>query len=196
MSEPEGERRREWVAGRIAAARPLQDGAMRLSDGIPMDPESVSRMLGDALAELHATSAEDSSFPVVSPEALRARAHGRVDIDAAPATEGPYRGIAPARLLEILDEQLGGLDDDRQTVVHGALTASDVWIHPEAGLVLDGWDGVAIGDPHLDLAVGAGLLGDTYGYAVAGPFFDAYGLDKVDALRLDTFQLLAHMLRA
>lgn len=192
MSAADEKRRQGWLAERIAVARPVPDGAMCLAGGIPVDPESVSRTLGSALAELHALPFEESSFPSRGIEVLLSEARSRTH--AEPATDGPYRGIAPARLGEILDEQMAGLGEDRPVVVHGSLTASGVWFHPETGLALTTWADAGAGDRHLDLAMGAKVLGDTYGYAVAGPFFEAYGLDSVEPIRLDAFQLLVHLL--
>ncbi len=194
---PAGEpRRKEWLAERVPAARPVPDGSMCLADGVPVDPESISRAIGAALAELHAVLVDDAPFDVVSPATLTARAVRRADSGLDAADGGPYRGIAPYRLGEILGEQMSGLDEGDPVVVHGSLTASTVWFHPSVGVTLTGWEGAIIGDRHLDLAMGARFLGDLYGYAVAGPFFDAYGLDRLDPLRLDTYQLLAHVLGA
>jgi aminoglycoside phosphotransferase len=167
---------------------------MCLAGGIPVNTESIGRSLGSALAELHATPTDDWPFPVLDADVFPGRARARVEATAQTADDGPYRGIAPARLLEILDDQMAGLGDAQTVIVHGSLSASDVWFHPESGLSLTTWDQAGLGDSHLDLAMGAKLLGDTYGYAVAAPFFEAYDVDRVDAVRLDAFQLLVHLL--
>jgi aminoglycoside phosphotransferase len=194
MTAVDEERRQEWLAEQIAVAMSVPDGAMCLAGGIPVDPESLSRTLGSALAELHALPFDEFPFPARGMDVLLSEARTRANAGPATATDGPYRGIAPGRLLEILEEQMAGLSDDRLVLVHGALTAADVWFHPETGLALTSWAESGAGDRHLDLAMGAKLLGDTYGYAVAGPFFEAYGHDDVEALRLDAFQLLVHLL--
>lgn len=194
MAAADEDRGQGWLTDRVAAARPVPDGAMSLAGGIPINPESISRALGSALAELHTIPADDCPFPALDGDVLSGRARARVEASPPTADDGPYRGIAPARLLQILDDQMAGLAKPLPVIVHGSLTASDVWFHPESGLALTTWAGVSLGDCHLDLAMGAKLLGDTYGYAVAGPFFEAYDLDRVDAVRLDAFQLLVHLL--
>jgi len=194
MTTVDEERRQGWLVDRVAVALPAPDGAMSLAGGIPVNPESISRALGSALAELHTIPADDCPFPALEADVLSGRARGRVEASPLTADDGPYRGIAPARLLQILDDQMAGLGVAPPVIVHGSLTASDVWFHPEFGLSLTKWASVGLGDRHLDLAMGAKLLGDTYGYAVAGPFFEAYDLDRVDAVRLDAFQLLVHLL--
>ncbi|MBT5138144.1 MAG: phosphotransferase [Acidimicrobiaceae bacterium] len=183
-----------WLADRVAAARPVSEGAMCLAGGIPVNAESIARSFGSALAELHTISVDDCPFPALDGTVLANWAHARVEAAALTAADGPYRGIAPARLLDILDDQMADLGDAKTVIVHGSLSASDVWFHPESGLSLTTWDHVGLGDCHLDLAMGAKLLGDTYGYAVVAPFFEAYDLDRVDAVRLDAFQLLVHLL--
>ena len=167
---------------------------MCLASGIPVNPESIGRSLGSSLAELHTTPADDWPFPALGTDVFPGRVRARVEATAQTTDDGPYRGIAPARLLEILDDQMADLSDAQTVIVHGSLSASDVWFHPESGLSLTTWDHAGLGDCHLDLAMGAKLLGDTYGYAVVAPFFDAYDLDRVDAVRLDAFQLLVHLL--
>ncbi len=194
MTAADEDRRHVWLAERLAVARSVPDGAMCLAGGIPVDPESMSRTLGGALAELHALAVDDFPFPTRGVDVLLSEARIRANAELVTATEGPYRGLSPGRLVDILNEQMAGLGDDRSVLVHGSLTASDVWFHPETGLAITSWADSGVGDRHLDLAMGARLLGDTYGYAVAGPFFDAYGLDNVEALRLDAFQLLVHLL--
>jgi aminoglycoside 3'-phosphotransferase II len=183
-----------WLADRVVVARPVPDGAMSLAAGIPVNPESISRALGSALAELHTIPVDDCPFSALDGDVLSGRARGCVEASPLTADDGPYRGIAPARLLQILDDQMAGLVEVLPVIVHGSLTASAVWFHPESGLSLTTWASVGLGDRHLDLAMGAKLLGDTYGYAVVAPFFEAYDLDWVDAVRLDAFQLLVHLL--
>ncbi|MDG2217767.1 MAG: phosphotransferase [Acidimicrobiales bacterium] len=194
MTVVDEERHRGWLADRVAAARPVSEGAMCLAGGIPVNAESIARSLGSALAELHTVSVDDCPISALDGTVLASRAHARVEAAALTAADGPYRGIAPARLLDILDDQMADLGDAKTVIVHGSLSASDVWFHPESGLSLTAWDHVGLGDCHLDLAMGAKLLGDTYGYAVVAPFFEAYDLDWVDAVRLDAFQLLVHLL--
>ena len=46
----------------------------------------------------------------------------------------------------------------------------------------------------VNLAVASRSLGEVFGPAVVAPFLDAYGLDDVDLRRLDTHQLLDHLL--
>ena len=79
MTTVDEERRQGWLVDRVAVARPAPDGAMSLAGGIPVNPESISRALGSALAELHTIPADDCPFPALDGDVLSGRARGRVD---------------------------------------------------------------------------------------------------------------------
>lgn len=169
--------------------------ATAAADGHPMGPEALMATLAEALSSLHSRSADHCPFEADTPT-LRRIVDERIAAGlVADPTDGPYAGRSANELAGIFDTLMADLGEpDAPAFVHGSLTPERVWLDPAGGVTLLGWQWSGLGDPHVDLAAAATMLTRLYGPALVGPFFDSYGLDRVDIRRLDAHQLLAHLL--
>ena len=165
-------------------------------------PELVVPALGRWLAGVHASPTE--GLPVVSTAESVDRAvtrleAGEVDLSGV---DRAYQRIRPATLRAQLE---AGVGDPRLST----LELLEAGVPPEADppVAISGsarFDSLTIdegvvsgtcpitlaGDPYLDLASLARDLARLIGPEALWPFFDAYGLDRPDPLRLDFFMLL------
>jgi aminoglycoside 3'-phosphotransferase-2 len=201
-----------WLAGRgsapplVASARAdegdealvvrLSAGAVTASDGHPMGPEALVTALAEALRLLHALDTAECPLRA-DVAALRPMVDQQIERHGAASPDGPYAGREPAEVAALFDDALAALPatDDPPVFVHASLSASRLWFDPAGSVTLTGWGRGGVGDRHLDLAAAAMMLTELHGPALVGPFFDAYGFDRVDLRRLDAFQMLAALLK-
>jgi aminoglycoside phosphotransferase len=163
--------------------------------GHPMGPEALVGTLAASLVALHGRPIGQCPFSADT-RTLRSVVDDRIargSIDEA--AEGPYAGRSPTTLAQIYDGLMADLGEVVDPVfIHASLAPSRVWLDPNGEVTFLGWQWAGVGDRHLDLAAAATTLTQLYGPALVGPFFDAYGLDRVDLRRLDAHQLLSHLL--
>ena len=200
-----------WLAGRVGAPELIATGRAEEGDEMAVvrmpvgalpadrpdhgfDPATVATRLGQMIREVHRL--EDGTAPAApSIEDLRREAAHRVAHGlVTDPPDGPYRGRSPERLLANLDGLLDELGPADEVFIHGGPSIGCLWIAADRSCFLTGWSRAGLGDPHRDLAVASRSLNQAFGPAVVAPFLDAYGLDDVDPRRLDTHQLLDHLL--
>ncbi len=173
----------------------LDEGAATLgSRSVPVDPERVAIETGRALRAVHDLEADDCPFLLATSDLIAQVEVGVTEGAITPVTEGPYAGRSPEALLAILYELFDGLDDASAVLVHGGISLDRIWFTPDGGVALTGWGRSGLGDAHLDLAAAATSFAAGFGPAVVAPLLDAYGLERVEPLRLDAHQLLVHLL--
>jgi len=172
------------AASAIVASDPYQ----------PIDPESLARLVGSTLREVHSIDLDNCPYesPISTWRSLAAAKVLAGEIETA--SSGPYSRLAPAELLEILDEMIESSKAVHDEVlIHGMATTAHMWIVPDATIVFTGWQMSGIGDRHHDLAVAAASLTERFGPALVPPMLESYGLDLVDPQRLDLHQLLVYL---
>lgn len=200
-----------WLAGRAAAPELIASG--RTDDG---DEALAVRIAADAISLDRRPAVDPVGFTGSLARALRAvheLTPGPEPADAGPgrlrdaiadrvaggevadAARGPYAGRTPGELLGLLDRLVGRLDDTAPVLVHAGLTAARIWVAPDDEVTFTGWHGAGIGDRHLDLAGAAVAVHEALGPTAVAPLLDAYGLDDVDPVALDCYQLVVHLLR-
>lgn len=160
----------------------------------PIDPESLARLIGTSLGEVHAVETNDCPFES-SVSRWRAKAAARVQQGEIEVVEsGPYARLTPDHLLDVLDELIGTTptaDDD--VLIHGLAATDHLWVVPSGSIVFTGWQMCGVGNRHHDLAVAAASLTGQFGAALVPPMLEAYGLDLVDLRQLDMHQLLVYL---
>jgi len=166
----------------------------RVTSGVvPLDPESIVRLIGSTLRRLHDASVDQEAAEV----SLRARRELLDAQELRPTGEGPYGGRSGAELLAIFDRQLAELGESTEpSVVHGALTLDRCWAAPTGELYFTEWARSGAGDRHLDIAAIAADIADHFGPAAVAPLIDAYGFEHVRPARLDMCQLLNHLVES
>jgi len=150
-------------------------------------PELVVPALGRWLAGVHASPTE--GLPVVSTAESVDRAvtrleAGEVDLSGV---DRAYQRIRPATLRAQLEAGVPP-EADRPVAISGSARFDSLTI--DEGVVSGTCPITLAGDPYLDLASLARDLARLIGPEALWPFFDAYGLDRPDPLRLDFFMLL------
>jgi aminoglycoside phosphotransferase len=117
--------------------------------------------------------------------------HGAV---VAQGLDEAYQRHTPERLFEVASRMRPTPPDPEPTLVHGHadLTALRVL---EGELAWADSARLGAGDPYRDLATFAIDLAGRVSPQALGPFFDAYGADEVDLVRLDFHVLLDQLLR-
>jgi|DEB0MinimDraft_10_1074344.scaffolds.fasta_scaffold01018_7 hypothetical protein len=157
---------------------------------IPVDPERIAQLLGDALRVRHEQDPE--RLPQLGLDAVVERIGGLLGSDDADTelTEGPYLGRTRRWLLDAAMLVIDELPPARQqsAPVRFPFTLADCAVEPDGTLRLA--PPTHCGDRHLDLAALAVGLADRFGPAIVGPLFERYGMDGVDARRLDAAQLV------
>lgn len=175
----------------------LAAGATPLDARPAVDPTSLTAALARALREVHRIA--PGPEPVdVGPGVLRTVIADRIARgELGETSEGPYAGRSPAELAGLVDRLIGTRagGGDAPAVVHGGLTTSRVWVDLDGAITFTGWHGSGVGDRHLDLAAAAAVVAETVGSAAVPSLLDAYGLDEIDPVTLDTYQLIVHLLR-
>jgi len=150
-------------------------------------PELVVPALGRWLAGVHASPTE--GLPVVSTAESVDRAvtrleAGEVDLSGV---DRAYQRIRPATLRAQLE---AGVPPEAEPPVAISGSARFDSLTIDEGVVSGTCPITLAGDPYLDLASLARDLARLIGPEALWPFFDAYGLDRPDPLRLDFFMLL------
>ncbi|HSL58239.1 MAG TPA: APH(3') family aminoglycoside O-phosphotransferase [Acidimicrobiales bacterium] len=202
----EAERLR-WLAGRVAvpsvvAHATATDGSgWLLTEALggadatdPVHhgaPERLVTALAQGLRRFHeALSIDACPFDTrldVRLAAARQRiAAGRVDADDF---DPLHRGQTPDDLLAVI-EALRPPGDEDLVVVHGDYSFPNVILDrgEVIGYVDLGRCGVA--DRYLDLAVAATSIARNLGGHAVGPFFEAYGIEWPDVVKLELYVLL------
>ena len=168
---------------------PLSDPAL------PVDPEAVTRSLGEALAARHEAEASgpgrDSagdSASVSLPE-LAAHLVEAAEQRGGTLSAGPLEGRDLCELAGFAAHAVDGLSAGRPYVpVRLGLTLDHCLISTRGDVEVVGetvW-----GDRHLDVAAAAVAVAARFGNAVVAPLVEAYGADAVDLLTLDACQQL------
>jgi aminoglycoside 3'-phosphotransferase-2 len=199
--------RLQWLAGRlpvpevVAWADDHETGQVHLvttalsghpasSDEHRGDVETLIRALASGLRAVHALPVEgcpfDTRLDVRLAEAEARVAAGLVDEDDF---EPAYRRYTASRLFELLTASRPSGDED-VVVVHGDYSLANVLLDGDtiAGYLDVGRLGVA--DRYVDLAVAARDIANLISPHALGPFFDAYGIDQPELLKLDFYVLL------
>ncbi len=165
-------------------------GSIAIADVHRSDAEALIRALAAGLRRFHEVPVAECPFPFGLDDRL-AVAAARVDqhlVDQADF-EPAYRRYAPDRLFELLVAGRPSGPEDL-VVVHGDFCLPNVLVDgPEVVGFLDvGRCGIA--DRYVDLAIVARSLARNVSPEALGPFFDAYGLDLPDLLKVDFYVLL------
>ncbi|MHB1139559.1 MAG: phosphotransferase [Microthrixaceae bacterium] len=157
------------------------------------EAERTIRSLAETLARLHAVEVpaelRTDRALLVEPAELVDRAVGGT------ATPGPsYRHLSRERLCEILRDGAPASPAPGDLVLsHGHPTFAQLRFDGATPVGFDGWTRVGLADPHLDLAAAARDLVALFGPAPIHAFFEHYGVERPDPVRLDWY-LLAHEL--
>jgi aminoglycoside phosphotransferase len=150
-------------------------------------PELVVPALGRWLAGVHASPTKGLS--VVSTAELVDRAVTRLEAGEVDLSDvdRAYQRIRPATLRAQLEAGVPP-EADPPVAISGSARFDSLTI--DDGVVSATCPVTLAGDPYLDLASLARDLARLIGPEALWPFFDAYGLDRPDPLRLDFFMLL------
>jgi kanamycin kinase/aminoglycoside 3'-phosphotransferase-2 len=172
-------------------------GLPATSDEHRGDVEALIRALAVGLRRVHDLPLDGCPFPSSADHHLaiaRERvATGRVD---PTHLDAPFRRYTPERLLELVEASRGSAeaDPDDLVVVHGDFCLPNVLLDEGAVSGYLDLGRAGVGDRYLDLADVAGSLARNLSPEALGPFFDAYGLDLPDLLRIDFYVLLGELL--
>jgi aminoglycoside phosphotransferase len=106
-----------------------------------------------------------------------------------------YAHMPVERLVRILADGAAAAEA-RATpavVVHGRPTLSRLWCRSGAAVGFVGWDDLAIGDRHLDLAVAIRSIASDLAPVLVPVFVERYGLEHPDPILLDWYSLAAEL---
>jgi aminoglycoside phosphotransferase len=198
--------RLQWFAGRLPVPQVLQwavDDAGRgfllttALAGSPAvdrehrgDAEALIRALADGLRTIHALPVDECPYDGRLTVRL---GHARQRVEAGLVDqrdfELPYQRYTPARLLELLEQSRPRGEEDL-VVTHGDCSFENILLEKgrAVGFVDVGRAGVA--DRYLDLAIMATNLATHVSPHALGPFFDAYGIELPDVVKLDFYVML------
>lgn len=178
----------EWM---VTSALPGVNG---VSAEIAGDAEGLVRRFGEALKLFHVGLDVAACKFVASTDSLLATARHRVESGTVDTDEfqSVNTGVEPEELLSYLEGAQPTSGD--LVVLHGDFSMPNVIFNqPEPpGYVDLGLCG--IGDPYLDLAVGARSVARNLGGAAVGLFFEGYGIEWPDLARLDFYVNLQDLL--
>lgn len=160
-----------------------------------LDAERTIGAFASTLARLHRVEVQPSTLRrrrelVTTPEDLVARAAA-----AQHEVGEAYRHISRDRLVSILREGAGSIAPDPDTLVvsHGAPTFDRLRFVDHEPIGFSDWSHAGLADPYLDLAVAARDVAARFGPAPIHAFFDQYGLDRPDPVRLDWYLLAVEL---
>ncbi len=195
--------RLNWLQGKLTVPRVLsflvyEGWEHLLTTGLPgingvdaghQNPEGVVSRLAEALARLHAQSAQDCPFD----EGLRVRLEqarirlreGLVDVTDFDEERRGRTALEVWRELEAYEPIA-----ETPVLTHGDACLPNVIFDGAlvCGFVDCGRAGVA--DAYQDLALASRSISDTLGHQWVDPFFKAYGLDAPDGRKLGFYRLL------
>ncbi len=175
-----------------------------------VDAARTVGMLARALADLHSLEVDPLvDQPLTAADiAGGADAHETVQRDrgepadaggssSRPSRTGAYRHMERSRLAEILVDGAPGIDDrsTRRVLTHGAPTLSQLWCAKGELVGFVGWGRAAVADPYRDLAVAARGIAEEMPPVLLQVFFEQYGLDHPDPIRLDWYSLADELTR-
>lgn len=205
---PEYERL-SWLEGRVRVPKVVEfgsdeacewlvttalSGVNGVSAEVAGDAVGLVRRFGEALAIFHqSVSVEGCPFDASTQSLLDAARQRVEEHQVAVAEFQPVNsGTTPEELLKYLATSVPPLD--QLVVAHGDYSMPNVIINePELpGYVDVGLCGV--GDPYLDLAIGAKSVALNLGGAAVGLFFEGYGIEWPELPRLDFFVNLQDLL--
>lgn len=136
----------------------------------------------------------DASDEALLEEAARRVAAGAVAEDRLDAA---YRRYRPAELLRLARAAVPRSPGPPLVVVHGDARLAHLDLDPVSGVGT--WSELrrlGVGDPYRDLAtLSVDLVAGGAGSEVLGQFFEAYGIEHPDVVRLDFHILLDQLLR-
>jgi len=159
------------------------------------DPQHTCELLANALRSLHEVDpGQVDSEEVLGSEAVVERARERVESGVV-VLDPAYAHMTPARLLEILEDGLVGVDDvpSKDLVpTHGHPGLASLRCRGGTQLGFVEWEHLAIADRHRDLAAVATAVAGSIGPMMVPVFFDHYGT-RPDPRRLDWWALAAQL---
>ena len=158
------------------------------------DIGQVLRQVGQSLRQFHDIDPDGCPWARRA-EDLVAAATARVEHDEVDVAsfDPPFRRYAPAELLALVMQSIPPAAA-RPVVIHGSARLAALRV--EGGQLR--WaelDGSGLGDPYRDLATLAIDLAEAVSPQALVPFFDAYGVDHPDVVRLDWHVLVDQLLR-
>ncbi len=194
--------RLSWLEGRLRAPRLLafaeddelqyllmsaMPGVMLCAPELHVETSRLIQRYAEGLRLIHGLPLDDCPFDL-SVESRLELARQRVEVGLVDAAH--LEGSAPAEYLAAL---IALRPATAQAVLcHGDYSAPNVLVDPDT-LELSGFidlGRLGAGDPHSDLADAAWSIGYNFGAEWVQPFFEAYGIAKADADRLEFFRLL------
>lgn len=161
-----------------------------------LDPDRLIETVAGELRRLHATPLDgcpvETSDELLLEEARLRVEHGAVDADRF---DEPYQRHEVTRLLDVARRMRPAPPDPDPVLVHGEARLRSIRLLDDGAL---GWvdsPRFGAGDPYRDLACLSIDLAALVSPQSLGPFFDAYGIEHVDLVRLDFHVLLDQLLR-
>ena len=148
--------------------------------------------LGRLLARLHDVPVPEGSTVLDARSIAAARRTAFEQGELAELEVGAaYRHVAVDRLVELLDEGADAAASraGAPVLTHGRPTLAVFRWERWNPIGLDDWEHLAVADRNRDLAVAARSIVTELEPAFLPPFFDAYGHDHLDLLRLDWYSL-------
>jgi aminoglycoside 3'-phosphotransferase-1 len=154
--------------------------------------------LAAALHRLHDLPTEDCPFDA-SDQALLAEASRRVaaGLVSTEHLDAAYQRYGPVQLLELARASVPATPGPGPVVLHGDARLDHLELDATTGAGT--WSSLGrlgVGDPYRDLAtLTLDLVAGGAGSEVLGQFFEAYGIERPDVVRLDFHILLDQLLR-
>lgn len=198
--------RLDWIQRRlpcpkVLATSPLPGGGhavvLSLPPGTPaampehrLQPMRTVEQLAQALRFVHEIPTDGCPFDTTAELRLRSirRRLNAGQFDTRTFTP-PYNRYSPHRLFELLDEMR--VPNDDPVFTHGAfgLDVALLDINGVGGVV--DWGRAGVADRYVDLAAAVRSIAETLGPELIPHFFQCYGLERPDPLKLDFYALLA-----
>lgn len=198
----------------LVAASSLDSGSRGISAVEPeyrLDAERTLSRLATTLARLHAVVIRPAEL-LAQATLIRTPASLVQRAAAGTGQVGPaYRHMTRERLVRVLADGASALatatdglasasatasdtDTDGLVLTNGAPTLANLRFDGPEVLGFADWSQAGLADPYLDLAVAARDVASVFGPAPIHAFFDQYGLQRVDAVRLDWYLLAAELI--
>ncbi len=204
----------EWIGSRlpvphVVAASP-NAAVLKYPVGLPasapehrVDPAQSVTQAARALRMVHRTDPGDPTDPESGAPDMRLDvrlAHIEAAVAAGEFADhdfgGPYARYGADRLVEMLRDRQP--DEPQLAFGHGRFGLDTVLLDGAASEAkvsgITDWASAGMADPYVDLALAARSVVTVFGAELLPVFFDAYGLEHPDPLRLDYYSLLAEFL--